>query len=142
MPHRRPVIPPIPLAISKERLAFTRLYIELHLVTNESIFYPDAAGENDANLNLVAAAVLLGHAEGRAMNATKIATFLNMPRSTVLDRLDRLIARGVIVRIQGRYYFEWTRAAEVPFHDQYIKVLVKAFGVLGPYLSRLPKSDT
>ncbi|UFW91001.1 hypothetical protein BjapCC829_21660 [Bradyrhizobium barranii] len=47
--------------------------------------------------------VFIGHAEGRPMNATKIAHYLDMPRTTVLRKLKELLAAKVIVQ-RGNFY--------------------------------------
>jgi hypothetical protein len=62
-----------------------------------------------------------------------------MPRTSVLRRLDALIAHGLIQRIEDKHYLEPVRAADVPNRDRFELILSKGFAVLGPYLS---KTDT
>lgn len=52
----------------------------------------------------VMSCVFVGHAEGKPMNATKIAHYLNAPRTTVLRKLKELLDAGVLVQ-RGTYYF-------------------------------------
>lgn len=134
---------PIPIALPVERAAFARMFIELSLAVYATILpigeTPSDDDEPDCNLGLVAVAVMLGHSEGRPMNATEIAASLHMPRSSALGRLNVLIARGMIKRIERKYYLESNRAATVPHKDSIDFILAKHFAVLGPYLS---KSDT
>jgi len=134
---------PIPISLAAERAAFARMFIELSLAIHATTFPLDKPrsddDEPDFNLGLVAAAVILGHAEGHPMNAAQIASHLHMPRSSVLGRLKRLVERGVIERIGRKYYCESNRAANAPHKDSADFILAKAFAVLGPYLS---KSDT
>jgi DNA-binding MarR family transcriptional regulator len=134
---------PIPIALPVERAAFARMLIELNLAVDATTYPLDqprsADDEPDFNLGLVAAAVMLGHSEGHPMTATEIGEILRMPRSSALGRLNALIARGMIVRIERRYYFESVRAATVPHKDNIDFILAKYLAVLGPYLS---KSDT
>jgi DNA-binding MarR family transcriptional regulator len=65
----------------------------------------------DANLSLVAVAVMLGHAKGSPMTALQIASRINAPRGSVSRRLDVLVARGLIQKLKGKYYLEPVRAA-------------------------------
>jgi len=48
--------------------------------------------------------VLIAHAEGRPMSASKIASYLNMPRTTVLRRLQELCHLNLITREGTKYY--------------------------------------
>jgi IclR helix-turn-helix domain len=135
-----PAALPIPLAIPEERQALARMYVELTLAFHATIYPLDQApAETDANLALVAVAVMLGHAEGRPMTSSEIASRVQMPRSSVLRRLEALIAHGLIQRIEDKYYLEPTRAAGVPHKDKFEFILSKGFAVLGPMLS---KTDT
>jgi hypothetical protein len=129
---------PIPIAISEERAALARMYIELTLAFHASIFPLDQEpSELDADLALVAVAVMLGHAEGHPMNASEIASCLHTPRTSVLRRLDALVASGLILRIEDKYYLEPARAADVPHRDKFELILSRAFAVLGPHLSKM-----
>jgi hypothetical protein len=130
----------IPLAIPEERRALARMYVDLTLAFHATIFPLDQEPtETDANLTLVAVAVMLGHAEGHPMTSSEIASCVHMPRSSVLTRLNVLIAHGLIQRLGDKYYLEPTRAAEVPHKDNFELILSKGFAALGPILS---KTDT
>lgn len=73
--------------------------------------FPGGRFGNDAGLTFVFLAVFLGHAEGRAMTATKISAYLDKPRTTVLRRLEKLTANGVVARDKaGRYTLTKDRA--------------------------------
>ncbi|MGX1151483.1 winged helix-turn-helix domain-containing protein [Bradyrhizobium ottawaense] len=129
---------PIAIAIPAERRAIARMFTELTLAFHATIFPIDQPPtEVDANLALVAVAVMLGHADGLPMNASQIAAYVQMPRSTVLKRLSVLLERGLILRIKDKYYLEPVRAATVPHLDRFTLILSKGFAVLGPYLSEL-----
>ncbi len=65
-------------------------------------------------ISWIAAAVALGHAEGRPMNASKIADFLDLDRDTVRRKLEIMIALHVITRDGDDFFIEPTRAANVP----------------------------
>jgi MarR family len=128
---------PISLAMPKERYALARMYIDLTLAFHATIYPPDQVPkEPDCPLALVAVAVMLGHAEGHPMTATEIAACVQMPRSSVVTRLNALIEHGLIQRIEDRYYIEPGRSASVPHRDRFELILSKAFAVLGPMLSK------
>jgi hypothetical protein len=138
MPNEKPVPLPILLTIPAERRALAKMFIELTLAFHATIFPLDQMpGEPDANLTLVAVAVMLGHAEGRAMTAREVASAVNMPRPSVLRRLNVLVARGLIVCIERKYYLEPARAKGVPHRETFDLILSKGFAVLGPYLSKM-----
>jgi hypothetical protein len=129
-----------PLALPAERRALAKLIIDLILLSNESIHWPANVGdgETDANLTLVLAAVLLGHAEGNGSTQTEIATRVNMPRGSVARRLNVLVERAVIGRTNdGRYFLEARRATAVPMRQQYSRALSEAISVLGPYVASI-----
>jgi hypothetical protein len=130
----------IPLAISEGRKALARMFIELTLAFHATI-YPlgEEPDDLDADLALVGVAVMLGHAEGRAMTGSEIEALLHMPHSTTLRRLRILMERGLIKRIGDRYYLEPERAKHVPHRDRFELILSKAFTVLGPILSEMDK---
>jgi DNA-binding IclR family transcriptional regulator len=50
--------------------------------------------------------VLLGDIEKRPFSATKIAAYMQAPRTTVTRRLDRLSSWGLIKREGRRYYMQ------------------------------------
>jgi hypothetical protein len=51
----------------------------------------------------IAACVAIGDIEGKPFSVAKIATYMRMPRTTVIRRLDRLQRWGLIDR-RGRHY--------------------------------------
>ena len=127
----------IPIALKAGRCALARMYIDLSLAFHASTFKPgNEPDEIDGNLTLVAVAVMLGHAEGHAMNASELSVCLTMPRTSVLRRLDILIERGLIERIDDQYYLHKNRAGSVPHLDAFELILSKAFTALTPLLSK------
>ena len=129
---------PIPLAIAEGRRALAQMYIELTLAFYATIFpLGEVPDETDANLSVVAVAVMLGHAEARPMTSSCIAARLKMPRSSVLRRLDVLIKHGLIKRIEDKYYLEPGRARQVPHRDSFELILSRGFAALGPILSEM-----
>jgi response regulator of citrate/malate metabolism len=125
------------LAIPDGRRALAQMYLDLTLAFDLSTYPPgQPARETNANQTLVAVAVMLGHAEGRPMTAQELASRLNMPRTSVLRRLNGLMARGLITRIQDRYYLSIKRAPHVPHLDRFELILNQGFAALAPILSK------
>jgi hypothetical protein len=56
------------------------------------------AGAGDASCTdiILLCAVMIGHADGRPMTASKLAAYVGMPRPTVFRRLQELMSRGII----------------------------------------------
>jgi hypothetical protein len=112
------------------------MFIELTVAIHATIFPLDQPpSEPDANLAVVLAAVMRGHADGHPMTASEIASCVRMPRQSVKRRLDVLVERGVIQCIKRKYYLEPRRAKDVPHLDKINLILSEAFAVLCPYLS-------
>jgi len=131
---------PIPIAFSEGRFAMSRMYIDFTLAIHTSIYPPGKVPKDpDCHLTMLAAAVMEGHAEGRPRTASQLAKRVNMPNTSVLKRLNRLIAHGLIVRIGRKYYLEPERARLVPHRDRFELVLSQGFDILGPLLSKLDK---
>ncbi|MBR0941806.1 DNA-binding transcriptional ArsR family regulator [Bradyrhizobium japonicum] len=129
---------PIPLRLSNARRALAEMFIDLCLAFHATTVPLDQEpGETDANRALVAVAAMLGHAEGRPMNASEIAVRLRMPRTSVMRRLKVLRKQGLLQRIKGRYYLEPHRADQVPHQDKFTLILAKGFKEIAPILSEM-----
>jgi predicted transcriptional regulator len=89
-----------PILHRLERLALAKAYIALTRVMVDSVFGEKAA---DHSVLLIGTAIMVGHAENRPLNATKIAHYIGMPRSTVIRKLNEFLRAGVIAR-QGNVY--------------------------------------
>lgn len=94
-----------PVSYAAERLAIATFLLatvrELY-----SALHPARAAEYARHLDtlLVACCVTIGHVEGRPMTTTKVAIFLDLPRSTAARRLAELTASGTIIRRAAHYY--------------------------------------
>lgn len=119
------------IPLSAERAALMTMIIELICATHDAI---DPDLDLNADLCLVWIAVMLGHAEGRAMTPTEIADRLCMPQASASRRLRWLLDKGAIVNIRGHYYLQPDRAANVPMLQRVTEILQRAFAVLGPFL--------
>lgn len=70
--------------------------------------------------------VALGHMERRPFSVSKLAAYLEAPRTTVLRQLDHLVERGVIAR-RGHHYFMNEERANQPSamkaHDRLMRLV-------------------
>jgi Crp-like helix-turn-helix domain len=62
------------------------------------------------SLLLIGCAIMVGHAEGRPMNTTKIAHYIGLPRTTVIRKLNEFLRSGVIARYGNVYLLSEERA--------------------------------
>jgi len=97
MPHRQ-----FPMA--RERLLVARTIIEITKVLQRTYANPGEPLGATRELLFVGMCVFIGHLENRPMSASKVARFLEIPRTTALRRLHKLIKRG-LVRRSGRFYY-------------------------------------
>jgi DNA-binding IclR family transcriptional regulator len=52
---------------------------------------------------LLLAAVLVGQAEGRPMATAKVAEYAGVARPSAIRKLDRMVKRGIVEKVDGRY---------------------------------------
>lgn len=79
-------------------LALAKAYVALAGVMVKSVLGDKPA---DHWLLLIVSAIIMGHAEHKPMNATKVAYYIGLPRSTVVRELNQFLRGGVITR-QGK----------------------------------------
>jgi predicted transcriptional regulator len=96
-----------PIMHRLERLALAKAYIALTRVMVDSVFGKKPA---DHSQLLIGSAIMVGHAENRPMNATKIARYVGLPRSTVIRKLNEFLRVGVIARHGNVYLLSEERA--------------------------------
>ena len=96
-----------PIMHRLERLALAKAYIALTRVMVDFVFGKKPA---DHSLLLIGSAIMVGHAENRPMNATKIANYVGLPRSTVIRKLNEFLRVGVIARYGNVYVLSEERA--------------------------------
>jgi predicted transcriptional regulator len=106
-----------------ERFALANAYIALTRVMVDSVFGKKPA---DHSLLLIGSAIMVGHAEARPMNATKIAQYIGLPRSTVIRKLNQFLKAGVIARHGNVYLLSKERA-----HNQtkYVSEAMRIFRI-------------
>jgi predicted transcriptional regulator len=96
-----------PIMHRLERLALAKAYVALTQVMVDSVFGKKPI---DHSLLLIGSAIMVGHAENRPMNATKIAHYVGLPRSTVIRKLNEFLIAGVIDRHGNVYLLSEERA--------------------------------
>ena len=111
-----------------ERLALANAYIGLTRVMVDSVFGKKPA---DHSLLLIGSAIMVGHAENKPMNATKIAHYIGLPRSTVIRKLNQFLKAGVIARHGNVYLLSIERA-----HNQtkYVTEAMRIFHIAEKHL--------
>ncbi|MET4238559.1 hypothetical protein [Bradyrhizobium sp. RT10b] len=87
---------------SDARYPLYKIAIEGALLLQRDVYRGAGSSANVMGM-FVSFCVFIGHAEGRPMNATKIALYLNMPRTTVLRKLKELLAAKIVVQ-RGNFY--------------------------------------
>ena len=89
---------------------------------------------------LIGTAVVIGLAEQRPMNKSSVAAFLDLPRTTIGPKLDKLVKVGALVRERDRYFFmEPERAMHPPERDvkRWASTVAKTYEQLIPLLTDL-----
>jgi DNA-binding transcriptional ArsR family regulator len=114
-----------------ERRIVAKTFIDLTRMMRSVVCEDVPMGPADPNSTtalLVSAAILIGHVEGRPMNASKLSLYLALPRTTVLRHLRELQRLGVIKNHNGEYELTEERAAaSSPHIPKAIGVLSKAY---------------
>jgi IclR helix-turn-helix domain len=101
--HEEAVMPDLAINRVHERLVLTRLTIDVSRRVHKT-YLPNERFGTALDLMVVGFAVFIGQAEQRPMTAVKIAAWLEMPRSTVLRKLDQLQRLGIVERRGHAYY--------------------------------------
>jgi DNA-binding transcriptional ArsR family regulator len=87
----------------EEGLIASKLLLDL-VRTAVALFLLDEHAASVCDELLICSAVFIGHAEGRALTAGKIADYIGMPRPTVIRKLQALEARGVVEQAKSKTY--------------------------------------
>ena len=87
-----------------QRLVLCRLMIDI--MRNLHVTYAPSTEPFGSRLEtaFVGLCVAVGDMEGKPFSVAKIASYMHVPRTTVIRRLDRLTSWGVIDRRGHRYY--------------------------------------
>jgi Fic family protein len=118
-----------------ERVVAARLTIDL--LRNFDEVYRSHSGVVAKNVGasledyVIATIVLIGEAEGRLFTAHKLATYLNLPRSTVQRKLDHLESDAAVERVDGGMYRLSPQCANETRHvDRAVKLITAASAAL------------
>jgi biotin operon repressor len=89
---------------ARQRLVLCRLMIDIMRIVHGA--YAPATEPFGTRLEIffIGLCVALGDIEGRPFSVAKIATYMHVPRTTVIRKLARLESWGLIVR-KGRCYY-------------------------------------
>ena len=131
MPHR------LKVPLVDARLCLARTLISL-LRNAHTAWRPDHAFAADIDSTLIITAIFLGHAEGRPFSSSKLAGYLDMPRTTLLRRLELLEREGAIVH-NGHHYLLNIDAAVM---QDKVRATRRAIAINQDAAQRLSKLDT
>lgn len=116
----------IPVAAEhrEERLAISRMFVDISREIRTAVFGDQADGDDMTGV-LVACAVGIGTFEGRPMTATKLALYVDLPRTTVLRKLDRLCDINVVRKVGRIYVLSTSRIQTFPQdrRERYYKII-------------------
>src|SRR5262245_38763089 len=117
---------------AKERLTLCRMFVD---VAREAHFeyMPKLAFCRRLDLLVVGVCVAIGHLDGKPFSATKLAAYLDCPRTSVIRRLDALAKMQIIVRRGTRYFLNEPRVNSdraIKSHDKVRRIVLKAAGQL------------
>jgi hypothetical protein len=117
VPHRIPRL--------EEALIHARLILGMVRHVQET-YAPFRRFGADLEVEIVGLAVFLGHAESRPMGLSKLADFLQMPRATVLRKLDLLMKLGLVEKMGRSYLFKasaFTTSASQALPDRLTRMI-------------------
>jgi DNA-binding IclR family transcriptional regulator len=84
---------------------------------------------------------MIGHIEESPFCSSKLATYLDMPRSSVTRKLARLVKEGIVKRT-GRHFYLVPAAINNDLWSRNILALVRAVKRAADELSKLDTSPT
>jgi hypothetical protein len=92
------------IAKAEQRLVMCRLLVDIMRTLRAHYMPANEPFGTRIETQFVGLCVAIGDLEGKPFSVAKIATYMGMPRSTVIRRLEQLKSWGIIER-QGRRYF-------------------------------------
>jgi biotin operon repressor len=97
-------VPTGKIEAAKQRLVLCRLMFNVMRTLHESYIPADEAFGKHLEIVYIGLSLAIGQIEGKPFSVAKVAAYMNVPRTTVVRRLDTLKKWGLIER-QGRHYF-------------------------------------
>jgi hypothetical protein len=118
---------------ARERMVISKLLLGLwrELIRHLPEWYETAGAE----AYLISSCVVIGHAEKRPMTASNIASYSDLPRTTVLRKLNLMMMAGIIERKGHQYCLH----ASVIGRHQHIAPIRKLLISAASDLSKLDK---
>jgi hypothetical protein len=92
------------IAKAEQRLVMCRLLVDIMRTLRAHYIPANEPFGTRIETKFVGLCVAIGDLEGKPFSVAKIASYMGMPRSTVIRRLERLESWGIIER-QGRRFF-------------------------------------
>lgn len=97
------VKPPPRIALARERLLISRLYIGLIRSINDDYGAEFAVNNDSCTMRTIGIYVFLRTVMSRPVRASTIAQALKLPRTTVNRRLQDLVKQGYVERVGNAY---------------------------------------
>ena len=94
----------MPLIHARERQVMCRLLLDVLRILHEAYAPTNEPFGTRIETDFIGLCVAIGDIEGKPFNVSKIATYMHVPRTTVLRRLKRLERWRLIERRGNRYH--------------------------------------
>jgi hypothetical protein len=94
------------ITVAQQRLVLCRLMIDMMRSLHGAYAPLDEPFGTRLETFFIGLCVALGEFEGKPFSVAKIATYMHVPRSKVVRRLDRLRSWGLVHRQGHRYYVD------------------------------------
>lgn len=120
-----------------QRVVIMKMHLEIMRLCCRAYFNGSRFGSCASDMALLGA-ILVGQAEGRPMNASKLSAFAEIPRPTVIRRLSVLISKGIVERNGDAFEIQ----PAVINSDQVTLAAAGAKKVIVDAASKLSRMDT
>jgi hypothetical protein len=95
--------PPPRIALARERMLMARLYLGLIQTINDDYGSSFPANSDSSSYRAIGIYVFLRTVMCSPVHASRIAHALNLPRVTVVRRLDEMVKHGYVERVGNAY---------------------------------------
>ena len=136
MPHRKK----LDLPFTEHRHTISKMVLDLWRVSHE-LYFPNTQMSDKFDSGLILMAVLIGHAEGKPFNASKLSAYIDMPRPTLMRRLASLEKDGFVVR-SNNHYLVGPHPSPTARAERNYRSLRSAISIIQNAAERLSKLDT
>ena len=125
----------------QEHLIISRLCMEMARWFGQGTYANDERRTEKCEYAQIISALMIGHIEERPFCSSKLATYLDMPRSSVTRKLAKLVKEGIVKR-NGRHFCLVPAAIDNDLWSRNILALVQAVKRAADELSKLDTSPT